>query len=615
MKTQKFLFLLTTISSMLFSCSTPGTGSSHASDSSKQGESSSSQQPSSKSSQPTFANLDHVKVFVSKDTNIVAYNTIYAWDINDKPIIGDWPGAALSTYDSDWLSYDFDKNNTSFSIILNTGANGQQTSHSGMPISGKGAYWYYNDSLEKKDTMPDLHPTPTTSTPSGGGGEGGSTTNIENGNIFHAFDWSLNVIKNRINDIASAGYTAIQTSPLQQPKDYYGDSSTRDWWKLYQPCSFNLPTENYYLGNANDLKALTKAAHNKNINIIVDVVANHMGGDGNNPSDSISRYEPAIMNDRGNTFRSVDQCTDWNNRYDVTHKRLGGYPELNTGNTTVQNEVYTYLKELIDCGVDGFRFDAAKHIETPYDNDQVKSSFWTNTATKAYKYAQDTYDKQLYMYGEILDNCAGVPFDYYTNILDGITDNRTGNNCLAGVERGSSSDAARSGYETGMSADKLVVWGESHDTYMNDDGSSKNADQKNVDKAYALMGSRKGSRALYFARPNWNAKLSSGDTQNSNYKNAFITAVNKFKNDMGNNDESVRSEGNIAYVARHGKNGYGATIVNVTNYSGNTTVALTNLPNGTYLDLVSNKTYTMKNGSITVNLSSSYSATVIEKVS
>ena len=607
---------MTTISCLLFSCSTSEGGSSQAGDSSNQEASSSQKQSSEKSSLPTYSDLDHVKVFVSKDTNMVAYNTIYAWDSSDQPIIGQWPGTALATYDNDWLSYDFDAKYTQFSIILNTGANGQQTSHSGMPISGKGAYWYYNDALEKNDTMPDLHPQSDTSNPDqGGGGGGSSTTNAENGNIFHAFDWSLNVIKNRLNEIASAGYTAIQTSPLQQPKDYYGDSSTRDWWKLYQPCSFNLPTENYYLGNANDLKALTKAAHNKNLKIIVDVVANHMGGDGNNPSDSISRYEPAIMNDRGNTFRSVDQCTDWNNRYDVTHKRLGGYPELNTGNTTVQNEVYTYLKELVDCGVDGFRFDAAKHIETPFDNDQVKSSFWTNTATKAYKYAKDTYDKQLYMYGEILDNCAGVPFDYYTNILDAITDNRTGNNVLAAVQSGNSNGAARSGYETGLDASKLVLWGESHDTYMNDDGSSKNSDQKNVDKAYALMGCRKGARALYFARPNWGAKLSSGDVQNTNYKNAFITAVNKLKTDMGNNDETVRSEGNIAYVARHGNNGYGAAIVNVTNSSGNTTVTLTNLPNGTYLDLISNKTYTMKNGSITVNLNSSYSATVIEKVS
>ena len=615
MKTQKILFLMTTISCLLFSCSTSEDGSSQAGDTSKQEASSSQAQSSEKSSLPTFGDLDHVKVFVSKDTNMVAYNTIYAWDSSDQPIIGSWPGTALATYDNDWLSYDFDAKYTQFSIILNTGANGQQTSHSGMPISGKGAYWYYNDAMEKNDTMPDLHPQNDTSNPDQGGGGGSSTTNAENGNIFHAFDWSLNAIKNNLSGIADAGYTTIQTSPLQRPKEYEQNRTNNDWWRLYQPYSFDVPSSGSWLGSRTDLKNLTSAAHKKNINIIVDIVANHVGGNGDNPDGGVM---DEIKNNTSQTLRHEGQCYDWNSRYDVTHKRIGGYPELNSSNTTVQNIVYNYLKNLIDDGVDGFRFDAAKHIETPYDNDNIKSSFWTNTATKAYKYAKDTYDKQLYMYGEILDNCGGVPFDYYTNILDGITDNRTGNSVLSAVQNGNASGAAKSGYDTGMSADKLVVWGESHDTYMNTieyGGITRNSEQKNVDKAYALMGSRKGARALYFCRPKWEAKIGSGEVQNTNYKNPFITAVNKLKTDMGNNDETVRSEGNIAYVARHGNNGYGAAIVNVTNSSGNTTVTLTNLPNGTYLDLISNKTYTMKNGSITVNLNSSYSATVIEKVS
>lgn len=611
MKTQKILFLMTSVSSLLFSCATPAS-SSNPSNSDSHSESTSQKSGSEKSSQPDFSNLDHVKVFVSKNTNLVEYKYIYAWEENDNPLLGGWPGTPLVTYDENWLTYDFNKEKLSFSIILNTGPNGQQTSHSGMPINGAGAYWYYNDSLLKNDTMPDLDP-----------GEGGGddpvdpitpTTNTEYGNIFHAFDWNLGIIKNRLNDIAKAGYTAIQTSPLQQPKDYYGESSTRDWWKLYQPLSFNLPTSNYYLGNANDLKSLTTAAHKLNIKIIVDVVANHMGGDGNTPNGAIAQYEPAIWNAKNEAFRSVDQCHNWNNRYDVTHLRLGGYPELNTGNSIVQNEVCTYLKELVDNGVDGFRFDAAKHIETPFDNDQVKSSFWTNTASKAYTYANDKYNKKLYMYGEILDNCAGVPFDYYTNILDAITDNRTGNNILAKIQNGDAGGAANSHYETNMSSDKLVLWGESHDTYMNDDGSSKNSSQTNVDKAYALVASRKGARGLYFARPNWNGKLASGETQNDNYKNKLISAVNKLKNDMGSNNETVASSNNVAYVARHGANGCGATIVSV-NGSGNVTLSISNLENGTYKDLVSGATYTMRNGSITVNINNEFGATVIEKVS
>lgn len=633
MKTPKAIFLITSISSLLISCgininssskddSSAGGNSSTTQYSSSDPKSNSEQSSAESRSMPSFDNLDHVKLFVAKTTNTNEYTHVYAWNTRVQ-ILGAWPGTTLTDYNEDWRVFDFDKQYDSFSIVINIGSDRGKTGD--LSINGIGAYWYYDDALVKNDTMPDINPpAPSSSSSNPESSSSGSPASSSEepvvgddlGNIFHAFDWSLNVIKSRLNDIAKAGYTAIQTSPLQQPKDYYGDSRTSDWWKLYQPLSFNLPTENYYLGNANDLKSLTTAAHNLNLKIIVDVVANHMGGDGNNPNDAINRYEPAIMADRNNTFRSVDQCSDWNNRYDVTHKRLGGYPELNTGNTTVQNEVYTYLKELVDNGVDGFRFDAAKHIETPFDNNEVKSEFWNKTASKAYTYASNTYNKKLYMYGEILDNCAGVPFDYYTNILDAITDNKTGNNILSAVRSGNSNGAGNSHYETNVSPDKLVLWGESHDTYMNTPeygGISRDADQKDVDKAYALVASRKAARGLYFARPNWGSNLASGDTQNQNYKNKLISGVNKLKNDMGNNNETVGSSSSLAYVARHGNNGYGATIVNV-NGSGEATLSISNLVDGTYKDLISGNTYTMNNGSITVNISSEYGATVIELV-
>lgn len=38
--------------------------------------------------------------------------------------------------------------------------------------------------------------------------------------ILHCFNWSYNNIKANLKDIAEAGYTAVQTSPVQPPKDY-----------------------------------------------------------------------------------------------------------------------------------------------------------------------------------------------------------------------------------------------------------------------------------------------------------------------------------------------------------------------------------------------------------
>ena len=661
MKTRKILFLFTTLTSMsLCACgaTTSSSSSSSSPNSSKATTTSSSsgqaqttslgpttsaqtsQQSSHEaSSMPTF-DVNYVKLFLAKSKNKTNYTHAYAWINNGATaqdrLLGDWPGTALQSYDENWYCYDFDTQYTQFSVIFSVNGRSQD-SQSGSVINGHGAYWYYNDTLVKNNTMPDLNPPSpssssnpdsssapaSSSSEEGSSSQGGDVTPGDDlGNIFHAFDWSLNTIKNNLTTIKNAGYTAIQTSPLQRPKDYSDQwKSNSEWWKLYQPLSFDVPTSGTWLGTPSDLQSLTTAAHAQGLTIIVDIVANHMGGNGDTPDGNIYNYEREIYDNRSQTFRSNGACSNWYDRYEVTHKRMAndpGYPDLVTENPIVQTAVYDYLKQLIDCGVDGFRFDAAKHIETPYDDDSVKSDFWTKTAVKAEQYAATSKNKDIYMYGEILNETPNIPYNYYTThgnekLLDAVTDNTTGNSILSAIESGNSNNAAKSGYNSGLPAEQTVLWGESHDTYLNGDGSSRNSSQENVDKAYALVGARKGTRALYFARPNMGTDIGSGNTQNNNYKGSLISAVNKLKKDMAGNDERIRSDGSIAYVARFGNNGYGASIVNVSG-SGSTTLTFSDLLDGTYKDLVTGATYTMTDHSITVNIGST-GATVIEKIS
>ena len=60
---------------------------------------------------------------------------------------------------------------------------------------------------------------------------------IQGGAILHCFDWSYNEIRANLKAISDAGYVAVQTSPVQQPKDYNAawTESCDQWWKLYQP--------------------------------------------------------------------------------------------------------------------------------------------------------------------------------------------------------------------------------------------------------------------------------------------------------------------------------------------------------------------------------------------
>ena len=43
---------------------------------------------------------------------------------------------------------------------------------------------------------------------------------VQGGAILHCFDWSFDEIKAALPDIKAAGYAAVQTSPVQPPKDY-----------------------------------------------------------------------------------------------------------------------------------------------------------------------------------------------------------------------------------------------------------------------------------------------------------------------------------------------------------------------------------------------------------
>ena len=158
--------------------------------------------------------------------------------------------------------------------------------------------------------------------------------------------------------------------------------------------------------------------------------------------------------------------TNWDDRYDVTQHCMSGLPDLNTANKELQNIILGYLKELVDAGVDGFRFDGAKHIETPIDNAAFASDFWPTVVGGAESYAQSQYGKDLYVYGEVLDTTGGVSLTGYTQYM-AVTDNSWGNSLRKNIEAGNAALAA--GYDKAADASVLVLWAESHDTYMTDD--------------------------------------------------------------------------------------------------------------------------------------------------
>ncbi|MEE0856515.1 MAG: starch-binding protein [Ruminococcus sp.] len=427
---------------------------------------------------------------------------------------------------------------------------------------------------------------------------------VDNGVILHAFNWSYNSIKESLPAIAAAGYSTVQTSPVQQPKNFgLSKDVAGQWWKLYQPVSMHI-AENSWLGTKADLTSLCQEADKYGIKIIADIVVNHMGNmletDPNSVSDEVKTYEPTFYNNRSSYFHSYRGDANDGSVQAVVQGHVSACPDVNTGNSAVQSAVLNLLKECIDCGVDGFRFDAAKHIETSNDGSYA-SSFWNNTLGQAKSYySQKNGGKSLFAYGEVLNTPgSGRSYGGYTSMMR-VTDNKTGDSILNAVNSRNASGAASSSYNGGLSASNVVLWAESHDTFEGNAGSggmtnTSGVPDANVIKAWALVASRLNAPALFFARPG--EALMGQVSSNNMYKSTAVSEVNKFHNLSVGKSEKLGSSGSVAYVARGTD---GIVLVNCgSSTSSSVSVSGTGLANGTYTDTITGNTFTVSGGTVT----------------
>lgn len=402
---------------------------------------------------------------------------------------------------------------------------------------------------------------------------------IQDGNILHCFNWSINDVKNNLENIAQAGFGSVQLSPLQRKNV----QTSHVWSDVYRPYDFAFQ-ESAALGTAEDLKTLCAEARKYGIKVIVDVVANHI--------DKAEGYYDPWWKSSSDYYRSWGGSANINygSRNSITHDRLGDYVEVNSENPEVIARAKAYVQWLKDQGVSGIRWDAAKHIGLPSEG----CDFWKEMATV----------EGMFHYGEIL----GVPgpsnnealIKEYAQYMH-VTDSRYSDES---AESNGGLPIRKNGeWAPYVGTEKLIYWAETHDTYSNTPeygGWSSSISQATIDRAYASVACREGATALYLARPKSsgysNIKVVKG---NDHYKeSAAIREVNKFRNKMNGRSEyfSTSDKGDAISVTR---NNGGAVIVMKS--SGSFTVpnggAL--CPAGTYADRVSGNTINVTAQSIT----------------
>ena len=153
-------------------------------------------------------------------------------------------------------------------------------------------------------------------------------------------------IISKLDYIKGMGFDAIWVSPIVENTEgsYHGYHFT------------NLYNLNYHFGSEDDFKALVTACHNKDIWVMVDVVANHAGPVGTdfgqiNPFNSADHYH--------------DWCdiNDWNNQWEVENCRLCGLPDLKQENDWVTQKLCDWISDLVQkYNLDGIRIDTIMEV-------------------------------------------------------------------------------------------------------------------------------------------------------------------------------------------------------------------------------------------------------------
>ena len=188
----------------------------------------------------------------------------------------------------------------------------------------------------------------------------------------------------------------------------------------------------------------------------------------------------------------------------MTHCHLLGLWDLNTANPEVANRMHDFLKTAVNDGVDGFRFDAGKHVELPNEFDG--SQYWTTILQNG----------SQYQYGEVLQGDSGLDYKAYANLYakygeggGGATASDYGKTIRSALwSKNLNAGNLMSLRNGGVNDDQLVTWVESHDNYANSDKESTYLTNDQIRFGWAVVGARAGGAPLFFNRPKPPAAIS-----------------------------------------------------------------------------------------------------------
>lgn len=178
----------------------------------------------------------------------------------------------------------------------------------------------------------------------------------------HLFEWRWDDIANECeNVLGPAGFHAVQISPPEE----HSITPSHDWSERYQPVRYNVNKSRS--GDSTAFADMVSRCRTAGVGIIVDAVINHMTnfpspGTGSNGS-AYSKYDYPGLYTASDFHSPVCDVNNYQSAANVQDCELFSLPDLNTLLPSVRTKIAAYLTMLARIGVEGFRVDAAKHIQ------------------------------------------------------------------------------------------------------------------------------------------------------------------------------------------------------------------------------------------------------------
>lgn len=190
------------------------------------------------------------------------------------------------------------------------------------------------------------------------------------------FMWPWQSVESECQGLGEQGFDWVLVSP---PQEHIVGSA---WWTVYQPVSYELQSR---LGTRSDFEKMVKTCSDAGVKVLVDVVINHMSAQDSGvgfAGTSFEKYNypglygPEDFHDCRLTPGNAIQ--DYGDAQQAQTCELLGLSDLDQSRPNVQATIIEYLTDLLNLGVGGFRIDAAKHI-APNDLEPIVTAMPKDT--------------------------------------------------------------------------------------------------------------------------------------------------------------------------------------------------------------------------------------------